>query len=816
VGLTHYLSHGDRERLIMKPFAWYEKHDINLYLNEPATKINTTEKWVESFRKRISFDYCVLATGSQPFVPSHISGCHSNGVFVYRTIEDIDRIYHYSEGISSVAIIGGGLLGLEISKAMRDLKIYTTIVQQNDYLLDRQLDSVGATMVLNEFIKLGVRIELGQSVQKILTNKEDKVCGLEMQNGKQFSCDMIIFATGITPSDDIARVSGIQIDPSYGGVIVNEYLETNVPNIFAIGEVASYQGITYGMLAPGYQMAKIVANNLVQPYRHDSESNKMKFNHGDLSARLRHRDIHAASFGHAFANSDTSTALIYQDPFQSIYKKYLFSKDGKQLLGGMMVGDTKDYAKIRNIYLSNQLLTVSPRELLFGSFLSSHAGAESLPDDAQICSCNNISKRAIRESVSKKHCVSIGEVESCTKAGTACGGCIPQVTEIMEAELKLVKATMSKSLCLDFNHSLFTLFQIVKIKKLNSFREIMKHCGKVPHAKGCEICKPAISSLLRVIWKNDFLEEPSETAPTDRRVTKIQRGGRFSIVPRMAGGEITPDKLLTMGQIAKKYGLYIKVANGQRIDLFGAKNYDLPDIWEALIQAGFESGTEYGTSLRTVNSCVGSRFCEYGVGDSVGLAIQIENRYKAIYSTHILKGSVSGCYRQWGGEMGGIGYDFHLIASKNGYDIRVCGNGGSKPREPVLLIENVCEPLVIKYLDRFLMYYISTAGKSTASGKWLDQLDEGIHFLRQVVIEDSLSICDDLEKQIQGLVNNYECEWKRTMEDPGLRRRVSKSVSTTYGQASISSMIDQWRRTNISEDIKYHSSSEPDIENLTG
>ena len=294
---------------------------------------------------------------------------------------------------------------------------------------------------------------------------------------------------------------------------------------------------------------------------------------------------------------------------------------------------------------------------------------------------------------------------------------------------------------------------------------------------GCEICKPAVASILASLWNESVLDKPHATLQdtNDRFLANIQRGGLYSVVPRVPGGEITPEKLIVLGQVARKYGLYTKITGGQRVDLFGAPVHLLPEIWGELIAAGFESGHAYGKALRTVKSCVGSTWCRYGVQDSVAFAIRVELRYRGLRAPHKLKGAVSGCVRECAEAQG---KDFGLIATEKGYNLYVCGNGGARPRHADLLASDLDEDTAIRYLDRFLMYYIRTADRLTRTSVWLESMEGGIEYLRDVIVNDRLGIAAELERQMQAFVDSYECEWKAVVDDPEKRRFFAQFANT--------------------------------------
>jgi nitrite reductase (NADH) large subunit len=479
--------------------------------------------------------------------------------------------------------------------------------------------------------------------------------------------------------------------------------------------------------------------------------------------------VDVASFGDPFTAADGARALTYEDPFGGVYKKLVFNADGTRLLGGVLVGDASDFGSLLGLFKSGQPLTVSP-----GDLLSSGRGSACTGVDAQVCSCNNVSESQIRAAVREHKLTTLAEVKTCTRAGTGCGGCLPQVTTLLKAELHAAGTRVDNRLCEHFPHSRQELYQIVMIKEIRTFDALIASHGR---GQGCEICKPAVASILASLWNEHILDNGHATLQdtNDRFLANIQRGGTYSVVPRVPGGEITPEKLIVLGEVARKYDLYTKITGGQRVDLFGAPVHRLPEIWAELIAAGFESGHAYGKALRTVKSCVGSSWCRYGVQDSVGFAIRVELRYRGLRAPHKIKGAVSGCIRECAEAQG---KDFGLIATEKGYNLYVCGNGGARPRHADLLAADLDEETALRYLDRFLMYYIRTADRLTRTSVWLESMEGGIEYLRDVIVNDRLGICADLEQQMQTLVDSYQCEWKAVVDDPEKRRFFEQFANT--------------------------------------
>lgn len=770
VGLTSFFAHRNAEKLMLARLEWYRENGIELHIGDRAAKIDRRQQLVQSEKGHsVRYDHIVLATGSFPFVPP-APGMTNRGVFVYRTIEDLERIMAYAKDVRRCAVIGGGLLGLEAAKAAYDLGLETHVVEFAPRLMPRQIDDAGSRLLVKKIEALGVRVHLNQGTKQVLG--EGAVEGLLFNDGQKLPVDMVIVSAGIRPRDELARECGLTVGER-GGVQVNDELVTSDPRILAIGEVALHSGMVYGLVAPGYEMAEIAAANLVGEQR--------QFHGADLSTKLKLMGVDVASFGNYEAKPDQAVPLVCEDPFRGYYKKLLFSPDGQHLIGGVLVGDAADYGTLLALSSASEPLPCPPGYLMAPPGANPAAAGAALPDSAQICSCNNVSKGQICQAIREKDLTTIGDLKACTKAGTGCGGCIPMVTDLLQKELAAAGKSVVKHLC---EHLAFTrqeLFQIVKINQIKTFDELLAKHGR---GNGCEICKPAVTSILASLWNEHILEREHQTLQdtNDRFLANMQRGGLYSVVPRVPGGEITPDQLISLGQIAKKYGLYTKITGGQRVDLFGAQVQQLPDIWEEVIDAGMESGHAYGKALRTVKSCVGTTWCRYGVQDSVGFAIRVEKRYRGIRAPHKIKAAVSGCIRECAEAQS---KDFGLIATEKGYNLYVCGNGGSKPRHADLLAADLDEETAIRYIDRFLMYYIQTADRLTRTSVWLENLEGGIERLREIVIDDKLGICAELEQMLQRLVDTYECEWTKVVNDPERRKQFSQFVNTDESESGI-------------------------------
>ena len=849
VGLTSFFQHRKAENLYLNPHEWYmslPEGSLSYHLNTLVTEIHVSDRLVStSAGDTVPYDILVLATGSDALLPRHTPGHDAKGVFVYRTIDDLEKLIQYADTCkgSTGAVVGGGLLGLEAAKAMMDLETFSKVklIERNRWVLSRQLDGDAGGMVVDLVSKLGLEVLLSKRVGRIEVDEENAVKGVVFEDGERMDCKCLMFGIGIKARDDLARRAGIKCADRGGGVVIDANLQTNREGIYAIGECASWENQTFGLIAPGIEMAEVLAFNLTQAKAHAPR----KFKRPDLSTKLKLLGVEVASFGDFFADRDGPKelpmkrhgaskaatngvqrrdlvknitdgpppppvkALTYKDPFQSVYKKYLFTLDGKYLLGGMMIGDTKDYVKLVPMVKNQKQLDLSPSQFIIGASKEGDDDASDLTNDTQICSCHNVTKGDIAKVVKDGTCKSIGEVKSCTKAGTGCGGCMPLVQTIFNAEMKAQGTEVLNHLCSHFEYSRADLFNIIHVKKLKSFPEVMEACGKDPKSLGCEACKPALGSILASLYNQHVMDKPLHNLQdtNDRFLGNIQRNGTFSVIPRVAGGEITPEKLIVIGTVAKKYNLYCKITGGQRIDMFGAKKEDLIDIWTALVNAGMESGHAYAKSLRTVKSCVGTTWCRFGIGDSVGMAVRLEERYKSIRSPHKMKGGVSGCVRECAEAQN---KDFGLIATEKGFNVFVGGNGGAKPRHSELLAKDVPPDDVVPILDRYLMFYIRTADKLQRTARWIEQLPGGIKYLREVILNDKLGICASLEQQMNELVGTFFCEWTAAINDAQRKAHFTQFANTSDNiPSAIEGVAERgqtrpayWPKGSVTEDFR--------------
>lgn len=791
VHLSEFFSGKTAEDLSLVDSNFFEQHNITIHIGDKAAKICRASKTVVSEKGiTIRYDKLVLATGSFPFVPP-VPGLDRAHCLVYRTIEDLIAIRESAKTGKVGVVVGGGLLGLEAAKALTDLGLQTHVVEFAPRLMTVQLDEAGGAMLRRKIENLGVTVHTGKNTSLISEGEQciNKMC---FADGDELETDIVLFSAGIRPRDDIARDCNLEVG-SRGGIIINDQCQTSDPDIYAIGECALWNNMIYGLVAPGYAMARTVVANLA--------GKVASFTGADMSTKLKLMGVDVASIGDAHAKTQGALVYTYQNGEHDIYKRLVVSTDKKQLFGAVLVGDASDYSTLLQYCLTGIELPEHPDSLILPSRSNESVGLgpDALPMSAQICSCYDVTKDVICQAIGAGF-RTLSTLSSETNAATGCGGCATLLKSVLNSELLKLGVEVNTDICEHFAYTRQDLFTLIKVDEIKTFDALVEKHGK---GRGCEICKPAVASILASYW-NEFILKTDLIGLQDTNdafLANMQKDGTYSIVPRIAGGEISPDMLIAIGQIGKKYKLYTKITGGQRIDLFGARVDQLPLIWKELIDAGFETGHAYGKSLRTVKSCVGNTWCRYGVDDSVGLAIELENRYKGLRSPHKIKFGVSGCTRECAEAQG---KDIGIIATETGWNLYVCGNGGMKPRHADLFATSLDKETLIKYIDRFLSFYVRTADRLERTSVWMENMEGGLDYLKSVVIADKLGLCEQLEEQMQHVINSYQCEWKTTIEDTSKLKRFHHFVNSDQQDDNIVFVEERGQLRPADKDERKH------------
>ncbi|WP_188269117.1 MULTISPECIES: nitrite reductase large subunit NirB [unclassified Streptomyces] len=786
VHLSSVFTGTDPNQLGLSTPEFLAGHGIDLRLGDPAEHIDTTARTVTTLSGAVvGYDALVLATGSYPFVPP-IPGADAPGCFTYRTLYDVDTLTAYAERARTGVVIGGGLLGLEATGALRTLGLATHIVEFAPRLMPLQVDDGGAAALRGTIEAMGVTVHTGVGAAEVETDTDGKASGLRLSNGERLPADVVVFSAGVRPRDRLAREAGLAVGDR-GGVAVDEHCRTSDPYVYAIGECAqTADGRVYGLVGPGYRMAEAVADRL-------AGDGATVFTGADTSTRLKLLGADVASFGDPFAEGVQATEIVFSDGREGVYKKLLLGPDGR-LLGGILVGDADAYASLQPH--AGRRLPGPPEAFLLppGTAGARPPGVEALPDDAVVCSCHNVTKGAVAGAIAGHHLTDVGGIKRHTKAGTGCGGCV----DTLQAVLDAAGVARRTGLCEHFpDLTRPEIYELIRTERIRSFSELAERYGATGRqgaeggagaeggsggsaAFGCAVCKPVVANVLGTLAPELGLrhildgEQAALQDSNDLFLANIQKDGTYSVVPRVPGGEITPEQLIALGEVARDHHLYSKITGGQRIDLFGARKEELPTIWRKLIAVGFESGQAYGKSLRTVKSCVGSRFCRFGQGDAVRLAIDLELRYRGLRAPHKIKGGVSGCLRECAEARG---KDIGVIATAGGWNLYVCGNGGTTPRHADLLASDLSAAELFALIDRFLMYYLRTGERLERTSAWLERIGGGTAHLREVLIEDSLGIAAELEAQMERHVAAYRDEWRAVLDDPEALARFEPHVA---------------------------------------
>ncbi|MHB0820582.1 nitrite reductase large subunit NirB [Stutzerimonas stutzeri] len=781
VHLSEYFGGRDADALALCDAGWYADHGVQLHLGVQVLEIDRARQEILTTQGRQPYDRLILATGSYPFVPP-IAGAEGNAQLLYRTLDDLDQIRVAAVGARRGVVIGGGLLGLEAANALKSLGLEAHVVEFAPRLMPVQLDAEGGEALKARIEALGVGVHLSRTTQAIVPGTE-YAWRLNFADGEYLETDLVVFSAGIRPQDALGRQAALALGPR-GGIAIDNACRSSDPAIFAIGECAAWNGSVFGLVAPGYGMARTVAAQLAgEPHE--------AFTGADMSTKLKLLGVDVGSIGDAHGATPGSRSYRFIDEANASYRRLVVSPDGKHVIGAVLVGDNSYYDTLLQYAQNGIRLPDEPSSLILPqSGGAPTLGAGALPDSATICSCHNVSKGAVCCQV-EAGVSDLGELKAITKAGTGCGGCSALLKQVFEHELAARGVEVDKSLCEHFAHTRQALFDIVRVEGIRDFTTLLARHGR--GAIGCDICKPAVGSILASCW-NQPITDPQLVALQDTNDTfmaNMQKNGTYSVVPRIAGGEITPDRLIALGAVAKKYDLYTKITGGQRIDLFGAQLHELPDIWSELIEAGFETGHAYGKSLRTVKSCVGSTWCRYGVQDSVAMALRLEDRYKGLRAPHKIKFGVSGCTRECAEAQS---KDIGVIATENGWNLYVAGNGGMRPRHAELFATDLDDEALVRTIDRFLMFYIRTADKLQRTSVWRESLEGGLDYLKAVILDDSLNLAAELEAQMQHVVDRYECEWANALKDPEKLKRFRTFVNDRRGDPDIHFVKERGQR----------------------
>ena len=769
VHLSDWFGHRRAEMLALDTGVWADPR-ITLVTGDAAESLDRSAHTITCASGTVhEYDRLVLATGSWAWAP-RAEGKDLPGSFSYRTVDDVESLAAWvaerGEALGREVrgvVVGGGVLGLEAAAALQDLGARSTVVEFADRLMAVQLDDGGGEMLRLLIQDKGIEVRTGVGATAFRPAEDGAIGTAELTDGSELPADVVVFSTGIRPRDRIGREAGLAVGER-GGIVVGESCQTSDPDIWAIGECASFDGVCAGLIAPGNDMADVVADRFLGGTRTHQR--------GEDGTKLKGVGVDAAAFGDVNAMTPDALEVSFVDPVHRQYRKLVMSDDATTLLGGVFVGDIALYSQLRP--MTGRALGADPSAVIAPEGAGDALAGAEMPDDAVICSCNNVSAGTVRHAVNEQGCHTIGAIKECTTAGTVCGSCVPSLTKLLNQELAKSGIEVSRALCEHFDHSRAELYRLVEEGGQETFTEVVAAHG-TGAGRGCAVCRPTVASILSSLGAlSGKRHSPvgrqlgSLQDTNDHVMANIQKDGTYSVIPAMPAGEVTPEKLLVFAQVAKDYGLYVKVNGAQRIGMFGARLEQLPEIWERLVEAGFESGHAYGKSLRMVKSCLGTNWCRYGVGDSTAMASHLERRYRGLRSPHKIKIGVSGCARECAEAQA---KDVGVIATHRGWNLYVGGNGGAQPAHAQLLVEDLDDETLQRCIDRFLILYIREADKLQRTARWVEEYPGGIDELRRVIVEDSLGIGEELEAAMQRHTDTYVDEWAEAVHDPERRAK---------------------------------------------
>jgi len=744
------------EDIFIKNWNWYKENGITLHAGHPVSSIDVKNRTVETETGiRAEYDELIIATGSLPFMLP-IPGADKEGVIAFRDIRDCQTMLEASKKYRRAAVIGGGLLGLEAARGLLNLGMDVYVVHLFNTLMERQLDATAANMLRRELERQGMKFLLEKQSEQILGRR--RATGIRFRDGSELEVDLIVMAVGIRPNVALAKAAGIAVNR---GIVVDDYMQTSVPNVYAVGECAEHRGIVYGLVAPLYEQGAVLAKRLAGVETQGYQGSV-------TAAKLKVSGVQVFSAG-VFNEEPGMDALRFQDDVAGIYKKLVF-RDGR-LIGAVLFGDTSDHAKLFALIRSEENVAGRERELLLGDAAAGGKTrtpeeiAQAMAPDEIVCGCNGVSKQTILDAIKQNGLTNVQEVKMCTKASGSCGGCRPLVEALLALSVGDRVTKVKEGICGCTTLDRDEVVRAIREMHLTNIREVMNVLGwKNP--EGCSKCRPALNYYLGMLWPEEYEDDRASRFVNERNHANIQKDGTYSVVPRIYGGVTTPAELKKIAEVAEKYNVpLVKITGGQRIDLLGVKKEDLPSVWEEL---GMPSGYAYAKALRTVKTCVGSTFCRFGTQDSIAMGIAIEKKYERLETPHKVKLAVSGCPRNCAEA---TIKDFGVVAIEGGWELYVGGNGGTKVRAADLLCKVKTEEEVLEWCGAYLQYYRETAKWNERTSEWIQRV--GLETVKKALADpaDRKALLERLEK----LLKPKKDPWREVVRNPELRREYEAS-----------------------------------------
>ncbi len=737
----------EAHEIFLNPLKWYEDNDITLHAGVRAQGIFRRSRHVlgEDGRQE-PYHKLIIATGSRALMPpmagiTGLDGETKPGVFVFRTLDDCRRIAGWAGSAKRAAVIGGGLLGLEAARGLQNFGVEVHVVHRSRHLMNQQLDSQAGAILKSSMEQMNIRVHLGKDTKAILG--EDSVTGLQFADGTSLECDMVVISAGIKPNSEIGAKCGLTVERAI--VVDNQMRSMEDPDIYVVGECAQHRGQVYGLVAPLWEQAKVLADHITG---HNPEA---AYHGSKVATKLKVMGVEVASMGIIEPADDRDEIVQFTEPRKGTYKK-LIIRDGR-LVGAILLGDISKAAYLIQAFDRGAPLPEERLTLLFDiGAPSKKVTIDEMPAETQVCNCNGVSKGSIVECVNKGR-RSMKSVMEATRAGMGCGSCKSLVTEILEwaCEGKVEEDPSVHYYVPGVPLSKPDLIRACRKQDLRSVSAVFHALAEGREDAGS---KPGLASLLSTIWNSEYEDERDARFINDRVHANIQNDGTFSVIPQMAGGVTSPAQLRRIADVAEKYNVpMVKLTGGQRVDLLGIKKEDLPNVWRDL---DMPSGFAYGKKFRTCKSCVGTEFCRFGVGDSTSLAIKIEMRFQGIDSPGKLKLATAGCPRNCSEAMV---KDLGAVAVEGGkWEIYIGGAAGAHVRKGDILHVAGSHDEVLLFMGRFMQYYRENAKYLERTYGFVDRL--GIEKIRAVVVDDSEGIAARLDEEMQNTVESYRDPWK--------------------------------------------------------
>lgn len=736
------------EEITINDWDWYQSNDIHLLANERAVAIDREAKQVTTDRGSVvPYDELIIATGSSAFILP-VPGHTLDGVIGFRTIDDTKMMLEAAKRYKKAVVIGGGLLGLEAARGLMNQGMDVHVVHLLPYLMEMQLDPAAAKLLQRDLEAQGMKFLMEKKTTEIYG--DGRVQGLRFEDGTSVECDLVVMAVGIRPNVALAREAGLAVGR---GIQVNDFMQTSDPCVYAVGECAEHRGIAYGLVAPLYEQGVVLADHLT--------GRPTEGYHGSvLSTQLKVAGCDLFSGGEIHEDEHTK-AIVVQDEFAGAYKKVLV-RDGK-VVGVVLYGDVSDGNRLFNMLKKgSDIQEYTSASVLHKAGDDGGLDVAAISADETICGCNGVTKGRIVGAILEHGLTTFDEVKSLTKAGGSCGKCRGMVEAILAHTLgDKFDATAQKAagMCGCTTLSRDEVVAAIKEKGLQSPREVRIVLG-FAHEEGCSKCRPALNYYLRMLRPETYADDKASRYVNERMEGNIQKDGTFSVIPRMYGGTTTPEDLIRIGEVAKKYEVpLVKITGASRIGLYGVKKEDVPKVWEEL---EMRSGYAYSKSLRNVKSCVGSRFCRFGTQDSLGLGIRLEQEIEMVDTPHKMKMGVTGCPRNCA-EV--LTKDFGVVCVENGYQLYFGGNGGTEVRECDSLTTVATEEEVIRLAKAYVQLYRETGIYGERTAPWVNRM--GADWVRQMLADEAE--VEILVGRFEAAKSTYREAWKAALDNEDRR-----------------------------------------------